>query len=144
MFYGKSIGFWGTDKVEGSCSSLKEKSRPDNPSILVSQDFTMSMKVTSCLNFPIIFHSCLNPQNAADLTKDYKCSLGIEFPKTEDEKKLLLFNIESVVKSVTGSVIDLDFLRTEVLEKHKEEIQSMDFVTLTTMDLETLPSSNLD
>ena len=30
-----------------------------NGAILVSQDFTMAMKVTTCLNFPIIFNSCL-------------------------------------------------------------------------------------
>ena len=27
-----------------------------------------------------------SPKNAADLTKDYKCNIGIKFPKTEDEK----------------------------------------------------------
>ena len=84
-----------------------------------------------------------SPKNAADLTKDYKCSLGIKFPKTEVEKMLTLTNIESIVSRVTGSIIDLDFLRAKVMEEHAEEIMCMDFADLATMDLRTLPWSQI-
>ena len=68
-----------------------------------------------------------SPPNVADLTKDYKCNIGIEFPEIEEEKKQILTNIERVIKSVTSSLIDLDFLRAKILEEHDEEIMFMDF-----------------
>ena len=84
-----------------------------------------------------------SPANGTDLTKDYKCTIGIEFPQTEEEKKHILAKIESVIKSVTGSQIDLDFLLAKILEEHDEEILFMDFSNLAKMDLPTLPWSNI-
>ena len=85
-----------------------------------------------------------SPHAAVGLTKDYKCNINIAFPETEIEKKHILTKIESVIKSVTGSVIDLDFLRAKVLDVHEEEIMLMDFADLATVDLQTLPWSKIE
>ena len=74
-------------------------------------------------------------------TKDYKCSVGVEFPQTEEEGHLILTNITDVVKSMTTSAVDLDYLKAKVLNEHEEEIMFMDFANLATMDLKTLPWS---
>ena len=79
-----------------------------------------------------------------DLTKDYKCNIAIQFPQAESDKKLRLTRIESIIKNATGSVIDLDFLRAKVLDTHEAEIMLMDFANLASMDLRTLPWSNIE
>ena len=79
----------------------------------------------------------------SDLTKDYKCNICIEFPKTEDEKKLILAKIESAVKRVTGSVFDLDFLRAKVLDEYDDEVLFMNFDQLSAEDLLLLPWSRV-
>ena len=77
------------------------------------------------------------PQTAEDLTKDYKSNIAVAFPKTESEKNLMLTKIESAIKNVTGSIIDLDFLRVKVLDTYEAEIMLMDFADLATLDLFT-------
>ena len=77
------------------------------------------------------------------LTKDYKCNIRIEFPKTEDKKKLILANIESAVKRVTESVFDLNFLRAKVLDEYDDEVLFMNFDQLSAEDLLLLPWSRV-
>ena len=76
-----------------------------------------------------------------DLTKDYKCNIAVEFPKTESHKKGMLTRIESIIKNVTDSVIDLNFLRVKVLDTDEAEIMLMDFANLATMDLRSADPS---
>lgn len=103
---------------------------------LGTDETTVHLSTDNPDNFP--------PQTAEDMTKDYKCNIAVEFPKTESEKNRMLTKIESVMKNVTGSPIDLDFLRAMVLDTYEAEMMLMDFADLATLDLLTLPWSNIE
>ena len=126
--------------VEGTCSSLKES----------SQTFHSGFsRLLHCVDAGDNLSQFFNYLSFSFKSRSTECSRSYQRLQMQHWHRVsishfTLFNIESVVKSVTGSVIDLDFLRTKVLEKHEEEIVSMGFVTLVTPNLETLPWSNLD
>ena len=52
---------------------------------------------------------------------------------------MILSNIEEIVRHMTESPVDLDFLRDRILEENVEEIMTMDLCQLSSMDLRSLP-----
>ena len=77
------------------------------------------------------------------LTKSYKCEIDIEFPESGDEQQTILTNIEEIVKNMTNSPFDLDFVRDLVQDDHDEEVAFMNFEQLASMDLRELPWSSV-
>ena len=77
------------------------------------------------------------------LTKSYRCKINIDFPETEEEQQIILTNITDIVKNMTESPIDLDFIRDKVLDEYDTEITFMDFEHLASMDLRDLPWSTI-
>ena len=69
------------------------------------------------------------------LTKSYKCEIDIEFPESGDEQQIILTNIEEIVKNMTDSPFDLDFVRDLVQDDHDEEIAFMNFEQLASVSL---------
>ena len=78
-----------------------------------------------------------------ELTKSYKCKVDIDFPETEREQQIILRNITAIIKNLTSSPLDLDFIREKVLDDYETEIAFMDFENLASMDLRTLPWSKI-
>ena len=74
-----------------------------------------------------------------DLRKNYRSNLEIRYPDTENERNMILSNIEEIVRHMTESPVDLDFLRDRILEENVEEIMTMDLCQLSSMDLRSLP-----
>ena len=78
-----------------------------------------------------------------ELTKSYKCKVDIDFPETEREQQIILRNITAIIKNLTSSPLDLDFIREKVLDYYETEIAFMGFENLASMDLRTLPWSKI-
>ena len=77
------------------------------------------------------------------LTKSYRCKINIDFPETEEEQQIILTAIADIVRNMTESPIDLDFIRDKVLDEYDTEITFMDFEHLASMDLRDLPWSTI-
>ena len=98
------------------------------------------------------FHSQASPivssvgslkDSEAELIKSYRCEIDLEFPETEEEQNITLNNIEEIVKNMTASPCDLDFVRGLVQDQHDEEVAFMNFEQLRSQDLRELPWSTV-
>ena len=83
-------------------------------------------------------------EHRQDIKKKYKCPINIAYPETKAGERQILARIEAIMKGITQSDVDLDFVKEIVIDENSEEVMFMDFSDFSAQDLRKLPWSRVE